>query len=206
MRNVLAAALVVTVLLPGCGAFDPKPDPSRFFTLSPLLQPEPERAKTSGAASGISFGVGPVTLPGYLDREEIVVRVAHNRLRLLESDRWAEPLDANIARVISQNIAHFVRAERIHAYPWPIDRRPVYQIEIDVLRFEADAEHQARLSTRWLVRNTRSKDRILFRETRLARPVHGRSTEASVAALSETLAELSREVAAAIQEMDGTQN
>jgi uncharacterized lipoprotein YmbA len=202
----MAAALVVTIFFAGCGSFDPKPDPSRFFTLSPLLQPELDGAKTSGAVSGISFGVGPVTLPGYLDREEIVVRMAQNRLRLLEYDRWAEPLDENIARVISQNIAHFVRAERIHAYPWPIDRRPVYQVEIDVLRFEADAEHQARLSTRWLVRNTSRKDRILFRETRLSRPVQGRSTEASVAALSETLAELSREVAAAIQEMDGTKN
>lgn len=206
MRNVTAALLVVTVLLPGCGSFDPKPDPSRFFTLSPLLQPEFDGGKTSGPASGISFGVGPVTLPGYLDREEIVVRMAQNRLRLLEYDRWAEPLDENIARVVSQNIAHFVHAERTHVYPWPIDRRPVYQIEIDVLRFEADAEHQARLSTRWLVRNTSRKDRILFRETRLSRPVQGRSTEASVAALSETLAELSREVAAAIQEMDGRQN
>ena len=206
MRNVMTAALVVMVLLAGCGSFDPKPDPSRFFTLSPLLQPELEGAKTSRTVSGISFGVGPVTLPGYLDREEIVIRMAQNRLRLLEYDRWAEPLDENIARVISQNIAHFVRAERIHAYPWPADRRPVYQIEIDVLRFEADAEHQARLSTRWLVRNTSRKDRILFRETRLSRPVQGRSTEASVAALSETLAELSREVAAVIQEMDGRQN
>jgi hypothetical protein len=201
-----AAALVVTALLPGCGSFDPKPDPTRFFTLSPLLQPELDGAKTPGAVSNVSFGVGPVTLPGYLDREEIVVRIAQNRLRLLEYDRWAEPLEENIARVISQNIAHFVRAERIHGYPWPVDRRPVYQVEIDVLRFEADAEHQAQLSTRWLVRNTSRKDRIRYRETRLSRPIQGRSTEASVAALSETLAELSREVAAAIKDMDGTQN
>jgi uncharacterized lipoprotein YmbA len=204
MRNVLA--LVLAVLLPACGSFDPKPDPSRFFTLSPLFQSELDAAKTPGSVLGISLGVGPVTLPGYLDREEIVVRIAQNRLRLLEHDRWAEPLEENIARVVSQNIAHLVRAERIHVYPWPIDRKPVYQVEIDVLRFEPDGDHQAQLSTRWVVRNTSRKDRIRYRETRLSRPVPIGSTEASVAALSETLAELSREVAAAIQDMDGTKN
>jgi uncharacterized lipoprotein YmbA len=201
-----AVALVLAASLPGCASFAPKPDPSRFFTLSPLVQSEIDGAKTPGAAAGISVGVGPLTLPGYLDRQEIVVRIAQNRLRLSEHDRWAEPLDENIARVLSQNIAHLLRAERIHAYPWPIDRKPVYQVEIDVLRFEADAHHQAQLSTRWLIRNTSHKDRTRYSETRLSRPMQNGSTEASVAALNETLAELSREVTAAIKDMDATRN
>jgi uncharacterized protein len=202
MRNVIAAALVAELLLLGCGTLSAKPDPSRFFTLSALTQNEPNAAKQPSGMPGISLGVGPVTLPGYLDRQEIVVRVARNQLILSENDRWAEPLDENVARVLSQNIAFLLRAERINAYPWPIDRKPVYQVEIEMLRFEANAEHQAQLSTRWVVRNTSMKDSIRYHETRLSRPAQGRSTEASVAALSEALADLSREIAAAIEDMD----
>jgi len=206
MRNVIAAALVAELLVLGCGTLSAKPDPSRFFTLSALTQNEPNAAKPSSGTPGISLGVGPVTLPGYLDRQEIVVRIAQNQLILSENDRWAEPLDENVARVLSQNIAFLLRAERINAYPWPIDRKPVYQVEIEMLRFETDAEHQARLSTRWVVRNTSRKDSIRYHETRLSRPAQGRSTEASVAALSEALADLSREIAAAIEDMDVRQH
>jgi uncharacterized protein len=202
-NSIAAVALVAELLLLGCGTLSPKPDQSRFFTLSALTQNEPNAAKQASRTPGISLGVGPVTLPGYLDRQEIVVRIAQNQLILSENDRWAEPLDENVARVLSQNIAFLLRAERINAYPWPIDRKPVYQVEIEVLRFETDAEHQAQLSTRWVVRNTSKKDSTRYHETRLSRPAQGRSTEASVAALSEALADLSREIAAAIEDMGG---
>jgi uncharacterized protein len=205
MKNLIAAsALVLASLLPGCGLLGPNPEPSRFFTLSALSQPEPSGAKLPAASSAISLGVGPVILPGYLDRQEIVVRIAQNQLRLSGRDRWAEPLDENFARVLSQNVATLLRAERIHAYPWPLDRKPLFQVEIDVLGFETDAEHRAQLSTRWMVRNTNRKDGFRYRETRLSRPAQSRSTEALVAALSEALADLSREVASAIEEMDRT--
>jgi len=207
MKHLIAAAvLVVELLLLGCGNLSPKPDPSRFFTLSALPQSEPNAAKRPAASPGISLGVGPVTFPGYLDRQEIVVRMAPNQLILSENDRWAEPLDENFARVLSQNIAILLRAERINAYPWPIDTKPVYQVEIEVLRFETDADQHAQLSTRWVVRNTSRKDAIEYHETRLSRPAQSRSTDASVAALSEALADLSREIAAAIEDMDGRKN
>lgn len=205
-HSIAAAALVAELLLLGCGTLSPKPDPSRFFTLSALPQSEPNAAKRPAASPGISLGVGPVTLPGYLDRPEMVIRIAQNQLILSENDRWAEPLEDNVARVLSQNIALLLRAERINAYPWPIDRKPLYQVEIEVLRFETDADHQAQLSTRWMIRNTTRKDAIQYRETRLSRPAQGRSTEASVAALSEALADLSGEIAAAIEDMDGRKN
>lgn len=206
MKNSIAAVLLGELLLLGCGTLSPQPDPSRFFTLSSLPQPGSNVEKRPAALPGIALGVGPVTLPGYLDRQEIVVRIAANQLILSENDRWAEPLDENFARVLSQNIAILLGAERIDAYPWPIDRKPVYTVEVEVLRFETDADHQAQLSTRWVVRNRIRKDTIQYHETRLSRSAQGRSTAAAVAALSEALADLSREIAAAIEDMDGRKN
>ena len=76
-------------------------------------------------------------LPGYLDRQEIVTRVAQNQINLAENDRWAEPLEENFSRVLSQNVAAILRADQGNAYPWAIDKKPVYLVEVEVLRFEA---------------------------------------------------------------------
>ncbi|HEX2933105.1 MAG TPA: PqiC family protein [Candidatus Binatia bacterium] len=204
MKNLAGvAACVMALSLIGCGSFSAKPDPSRFFTLSALPPLAPEAAKSPPESPGISIGVGPVTLPGYLDRQEIVTRVAQNQINLSENDRWAEPLEENFARVLSQNIATLLRADHISAYPWAIERKPLYQVEIEVLRFEADGAQQVLLVARWLVRNTTQKESARYREARLSKAAQGRSTESSVAALSDILADLSREIATAIESMVG---
>jgi uncharacterized lipoprotein YmbA len=201
--HTAALAGVFAILLPGCTTFSAKPDPSKFFTLSALSQAEESTGTQPAASPGISLGIGPVSWPGYLDRQEIVTRVAQNQVNLSENDRWAEPLEENFARVLSQNVAAILRAERTNAYPWPIDKKPVYQVDVEVLRFEANTAQQAQLSARWAVRNTAKKDSISYRETRLSRPAKARSTEAAVAALSEVLGDFSREIAQAIENMDG---
>ena len=159
--------------------------------------------KNFSDSSGISLGIGPITLPGYLDRQEIVTRVAQNQINLAENDRWAEPLEENFSRVLSQNVAALLRADRVNAYPWPIDKKPVYLVEVEVLRFEANTAQEVQLAARWTVRNSGKKDSLRYRETRLSRPAKARSPDAAVAALSEALGELSREVAAAIESIEG---
>jgi uncharacterized protein len=206
MKSSIKTALALGVwalLVGGCASFSAKRDPSRFFTLSALSQEETISPKPPSESSGISLGIGPITLPGYLDRQEIVIRVAQNQINLSENDRWAEPLEENFYRVLSQNVAAILRADRINAYPWPVDKKPVYQVEVEVLRFEANATQEVQLSARWAVRNSTKKDVIRYRETRLSRPAKARSTAASVAALSEVLGDFSREIADAIEGIDG---
>jgi uncharacterized lipoprotein YmbA len=70
--------------------------------------------------------------------------------------RWKE----NFARVLSQNVAAMLHAERIRAYPWSIDKRPVYQVEVELLRFEANTSQAAHLAARWSVRNAGKRDRF----------------------------------------------
>jgi uncharacterized lipoprotein YmbA len=163
--------------------------------LTPLSQAEEVAPKDRSSLARISLGIGPIKLPGYLDRQEIVTRAAQNRFDISEYDRWAEPLDENFARVLAQNLSALLRAERISAYPWPTDKRPNYQVEIEVLRFEANAEQDVQLSARWAVLDANKKHLIQYRESRLARSTNARSTEAAVAALSEALGDLSREIA-----------
>jgi len=82
----------VGLSLAGCGTFLPRPDPSRFFTLSSLPQVEQASLKNPTTPEKMFLGIGPIKFPGYFDRQEIVVRSAQNRFDVFEIDRWAETL------------------------------------------------------------------------------------------------------------------
>jgi len=188
--------------LAGCGSLFPKPspNPSRIFVLfSPLQAAERQDLDRPGQ---ISLGVGPVRLPGYLDRREIVTRGAENRFDLSENDRWAEPLDENFTHVLAQNLSVLRGSDRIITYPWPFDLKPHYRVEIQVIRFESDSAGEAQLSARWAVIDETGKQAPNLNESRLARPAKEKSTDATVAALSETVVDLSREIAKTVIAVD----
>mgnify|MGYP000004657022 CR=1 FL=1 len=60
---------------------------SNFFVLSAGEVP------TQGSPSGIALSIGPVDLPRYLDRPQIVSREGDNRLEVDEFNRWGGALD-----------------------------------------------------------------------------------------------------------------
>jgi uncharacterized lipoprotein YmbA len=197
-RVITARALGLTALsFDGCGSIFPKPIPSRLFALSSL--PSTGTADRSGQ---ISLGIGPVRLPGYLDRQEIVTRAAENRFDLFEYDRWAEPLDENLTRVLTQNLSILLRTDQLVAYPWPIDKKPHYRVEIQVLRFESNSAREAELAARWAVIDETGREAPNLKESRLTRPAKEKSIDAAVAALSETVADLSREIAKTVMAID----
>ena len=201
MKPVIRVTIAFGLLglsLAGCGSLFPKPNPnpSKIFVLfSPLQAAERQDLDRPGQ---ISLGVGPVRLPGYLDRREIVTRVAENRFDLAEDDRWAEPLDENFTRVLAQNVSVLLGSDRIVAYPWPLDKRPRYRVQIDVFRFEVNSAGEAELTARWAVVDETGKQAPNLNESRLTRPAKEKSTDATVVALSETVADLSRQIAQAV--------
>jgi uncharacterized lipoprotein YmbA/ABC-type transporter Mla MlaB component len=159
-----------------------------------------------GAQAGseqISLGIGPVKLPGYLDRQELVTRISQNRFDVSENDRWAEPLENNFTRTLSQNLSALLQTDRVIAFPWQTSQRPKYQVEIEVLRFEPNAAREALLVARWTVIDVDSRKLLSVKESRLTRQAREKSTEAAVAALSEVLGAFSREVADAIRAIGG---
>jgi len=179
----------------GCVDFSPMPDPSRFFTLTPLPQTEQLHARSTDKTNGLVVGIAPIRFPGYLDREQIVTRVAQNRLNILENDRWAEPLEENFTRVFAQNLGVLLGGASVIRYPWQKSQRPTWQIEMEVLRFEPSADQQVELLAHWTLIEHGNKTRPVFKQTRLARRTLTKSTEASVTGLSEVLGDLSREIA-----------
>ena len=207
MRRVLKTRITFYLVLvglgcAGCGTFSPRPDPSRFFTLTAIAQPGTMPAEGPSNSGGVSLGIGPVRLPGYLDRQEIVTRVSQNRVDLSEYDRWAEPLEANFTRVLAQNLSVLLHTDRLVFFPWDLSRRPNYQVTVEVLRFESNTRGEVQLSARWEILDTNKRIPLQAGEAASTRQPTGLSTDASVAALSEAVGDLSRAVANAVSAIE----
>jgi uncharacterized lipoprotein YmbA len=202
-RTSLIMMALACLALTACANLSARSDPSRFFTLTPVTLAQETSTRGPSNPGQLSLGIGPIKFPGYLDREQIVTRVSQHRFDLSENDRWAEPLEENFTRVLSQNLSVLLHTDRIVRYPWQTSHRPAYQVEIEVLRFEPNRSQEAQLAARWAVMDTSTKRLISARESRLTRQARAQSTEATVAALSETLGELSLEIADAVRAAGG---
>ena len=196
-KQVLAV-VAACLLFGGCSAFAPRADPSSFYILGAL--PEADLAAdntTTGIKANFTVGLGPIELPGYLDRQQFAIRTSTNRLSYSENDRWAAPLAESFSRVLGQNISYLLNPAQMIQFPWQSNDAPDYQVKIEVLQFEANSNQQAWLTARWTVIN-RNKKVLVGQRSQLNRRAGSLSTEDFAKALSETLGDLSREIAKAL--------
>jgi hypothetical protein len=186
-------ALPVLVLLAGC--LGPRQDPSAFFLLSPVPPP------TAESPVPVRIGLGPITIPGYLDRLQMVHRLSDNELAVSEADRWAEPLEGNIARTLEENLAAMLPGASFVAFPWYPSEEPDYALGLEFRRFEADSSGAVTLDATWSL--SRAGAPIDGAEALLGAQADGPGRGAAVAAHSRALAELSRQIAAAVRRAAG---
>jgi hypothetical protein len=188
---LLCAALA---LLPGCATSKP----ARFYLLEAL---ENLTAPMVGAVpeSSVTLGVGPVTLPEYLDRPQIVTRDQSSRLELAEHDRWAEPLAKNFARVLTENLSALLTEERVAVFLWPGSPPVEYRVAVEVLQFDGFRDGTAILLARWSILGRGGRDLLLTGKSSFTEPSAGPGFESLVQAESRAVAALSREIAAALK-------
>lgn len=194
MRRGLVGALLLVVA--GCS----ESPPTEFYTLSGMQLP-PGRS----SAPSTVVGVGPVTLPDYLDRPQIVTRASGNRVVLASFHSWVEPVDSMFTRVLVGNLSSLLATDNVVSLP---QRRPLpldYQVEVDVDRFDADRSGRAVLDARWRVFGKDGTDLIGEGRSTIIEPTAEPSAgpasyEAIVAAMSKALGRMSSAIAATIEQ------
>ena len=183
----------VLLMLGGCTS-----TPSTtFYVLTPL--PSADTAKPGAAAArGLVVGVGPVTLPTYLDRPQIVMRASRAKLNLGEFDQWAASLQTNVSSVLAENLAFLIPTDHIVVFPWPRSTTVDYQVMVDVARFDGEMGGEVILTARWRIVGTDGKERMM-QNSRFSASAGAQNYEATVNAMSRMLEELSRDIAATIR-------
>ena len=195
-RPRLALLVACASIAVGC-SLSPRPDPSTFFMLTTIELPDAPAA----ASWNTVLGIGPVTIPGYLDRPQLVTRVESNEVRLSGVARWAEPLREGVLRVLRQDLLVASGARSVVLYPWSAGALVEVVVAVDLLGFEPDARGNATLVARWSVREAAHGAVRTVRESHLSKPANGKGTGAEVAALSQALAALAGEIAVTVREL-----
>jgi hypothetical protein len=181
--------------------------PTHFYALAPIEAPAGEAAP----ARPIALGVGPVGVAEYLKRPQIVTRASETELRLADFNQWVEPFDVLFPRILAQDLAALLGTDRVSLYPPPRDVRLDFAVEVDVVRFDAEAGGGVVLDALWRVYG-RDGDRLLDQgRARIERPLAsgpqdetgltpptGDDYPAIVSAMSAATGELARVVAEAI--------
>jgi len=186
-------AIFAVIFAAGCSSvLAPQPDRSKFFVLSTVQSAD---ENVSQPQTQFSIGLGPVKLPDYLDRSEIVTRVEPNRLDLSESDRWAEPIDANFRNVLAASIGALIPNAQIIAFPWYSTTHLDYTIEVSVGRFERDTAGAAQLVAHWTIHDGATNKLLAARDSSFNE--HAKSPEMgdAVAAMSQDVDDLSVQIA-----------
>jgi uncharacterized lipoprotein YmbA len=196
MKKLKVVSLLGAIVLPiltGCAGTSPT---SRFYILD--SSGDRKDASASTLDGDLAVGVGPISIPGYLDRPQIVIRDDTNQLTLSEFDRWAGSLRENIVNVITDDLSWLLQSDRVVSYPWSGGLSLDYQVEVEVTRFEASRAGDARLQARWLIRALKEGKVIKIDVTNLSESTGDGSYGSVVAAQSRLLQALSREIADAL--------
>lgn len=194
----MARRLSLTMLLllffttaPGCGTSAN----TKFYLLRPMVEQSAPVEDLSGSASVI--GLGPIKLPEHLNRPQIVMTSGTSKLDLAEFHRWAEPLEKNFSRTLSENLSAQLSESRIVLYPWDKSTTVDCQIKVDVVNFSGESNRRAILDARWSV--IKGGKVIVEKHSVFRQPLKSAEFEELVMAESLAVADLSRAIAEAIR-------
>lgn len=190
---VLAGLLLVT----GCGASSPS---VTYYLLSPMdYQTASDRQSAVGT---LVLGLGPIRLPAYLDRLQMVSRTGANRLKVDDFHRWAAPLPGEISRILAGDLEKLTGIQRYKIYPWAVQQRPDLAVELEIQAFEGQSDGSVTLNGFMVIYDLRhGEPKSRSRTFRITQEAVAGDYAAMVAAQSRALGELSRQIAGDILEL-----
>jgi uncharacterized lipoprotein YmbA len=149
---------------------------------------------------GRRIGIGPINLPEYLDRPQIVTRIGENEHQLDEFNQWAESLTFSIARVLGENLSILLATDNIFLFPWRGSTQIDYQVKVGVIRFTGTPGGNAVLDVLWTIyKGNDAKELIDMKKSSFSQSTGGEGYEALVSAQNKMLEDFSREIAETIK-------
>jgi uncharacterized protein len=139
-----AGIVAATAALLGACASSP---PMRYYTLTPIA---PE-ARVAVPADTAPIQLSRISVPGELDRVQLVRRLDATRLQIAEQDRWAAPLEEMIRRVLSADLAARLPPELVVDPNESVPGERRQGLAVDIQDFYADAGCAVTLRATWVL-------------------------------------------------------
>jgi uncharacterized protein len=178
-----ALSLLACGTLISCGSSPP----IRFYMLSEL-SPESGNsgAGTGAGAEAVAVRLEAVAIPAELDRLELVIHSGPNQVHIADNDRWAAPLDDQIRRTLSDDLAARLPKGLVADPNEPSTRDPRRTLSVSIGQFDADASCAVTLSASWSLQQPHAAAQS--GSERIQQPGAGACPAALPAAMSRALA------------------
>ena len=177
--------LVALAFFSGCGATQ------KYYSLSA------DGAAPDGT-SGLSVGVGPITLPGYLDRAELVFQSGTNEYQIPTTARWTGSLKDNISSVLAVELGERLHSGNVVSFPWNQKLKLRYQVAVDVDKFQAISGQGAVLNVSWRILDGSGEQLLSRHNASFEEKIEGDGYDPVVAAESRLLGKLADAMAASL--------
>jgi uncharacterized protein len=190
MRRIAsnAAVCVIAAFAGGCAS-----PASHLYTLTPAA------ATAAGQAPiNVSVMVGPVSIPAVVDVPQIVVSTGPNQVAHDEFNRWASPLQSNIARVVAEDLVTLLGTPQVMLFQQALSTPADYQVAIEVQSFESAPGDAATLNAIWTVRQVKGGKTQTGR-TSDREAITQKGYDALVAAHSRAIGRMSQDIADTIR-------
>lgn len=194
VRRLVVGILVATAtFISGCTLLGGvQSTPTAYFLLTAATDRPAESEPRP--LTGLVVGIGPVTVPDYLDRPQIVTRFSENRLMTDDFALWAEPFKTNVSRVVAENVAFLSAADDVLLFPWRTSLRVDRQVAIDVIHFERKVNGPVILSAQWTIDGAGGQEGHSICKETIVEAVAGGGYDSMAAAMSRALEALSHRI------------
>ncbi|MFL9965182.1 PqiC family protein [Paraburkholderia sediminicola] len=126
--------------------------PARFYTLG--TDSESTIANRT-ASPAFLIDMRPVKVPAAVARSQLIVQVNAAQVKVLEDDRWASPLPDEIRNALLAALTQQAGAPDVREAALP-----VYQVSVDIQRFESWPGSHALIDAVWSVRTSDAQETL----------------------------------------------
>jgi len=147
-RSVARAALgCVAYLLSACSSSPP----THYYLLSQVMPAS--AASLTAAADAVVIRVQPVSIPPELDRLQLVTHLGANDVRIADTMLWAAPLDEQLRRILSADLAARLPPLLVADPNEPSTKEPRRLLSLAIDEFYADESCSVTLHANWTLRD-----------------------------------------------------
>jgi uncharacterized lipoprotein YmbA len=185
--TIILYTVILCVLVSSC-SISGTTRPAQFYILDATATADSSKAKN------LQLGVGPILIPGYIDRPQIVTKTESSELVYAEYKRWAEPMDEMFTRTLTLNITIATGSNSVISHPWSSKSNLDSELTAKIIKFENNTNGDALLIVQWqlLDKNDKNQASSIYSEFRAA--AKSSSATDRVSALNDTIKQFSSEI------------
>ncbi len=163
-----------------------------YSVLDPVAPVDGPVAMTQGRR--LLVAVGPIDVPGYVDRAAMIVETTINPANISTVDMRASLLKREIPRVVTENLRRLLAPRSIAVVSLAEGKHADYRIEVKLSAFDITNPDTLDTRARWVLYGSDGKTPVTARDISFSTIFRERGDTGAREAMSRSLADLSRSI------------